>query len=60
VRLRENQVPQNTPITREKSTMVVAWAARIFTARSSALAVGWRVIGTLLGLVVVPIPYFLD
>ena len=31
VRLSENQVPQNTPITRAKSTIVVAWAARTFT-----------------------------
>jgi hypothetical protein len=39
VRLRENQVPQNTPMTRENSTIVVARAARAFTTSSSALAV---------------------
>ena len=35
VRLRENQVPQNTPITRANRTMVVARAARILTVASS-------------------------
>src|SRR4029450_7149626 len=40
VRLRENQVPQNTPITNENNTIVVAWAVRIFTA-SSLAPVAW-------------------
>src|SRR4029450_7776298 len=35
VRLRENQVPQNTPMTRAKRTTVMTWATRVFTARSS-------------------------
>jgi hypothetical protein len=35
VRLRANQVPQNTPMTRAKRTMVVAWAVRILMACSS-------------------------
>jgi hypothetical protein len=38
VRLRENQVPQNTPMTRAKRTMVMTWATRVFTALSSARA----------------------
>ena len=37
VRLRANQVPQNTPITRAKSTIVVAWAeARILMNRGAS------------------------
>src|SRR4029453_7867029 len=38
VRLRENQVPQNTPITRANSTMLVAWTTRILIARSLAIS----------------------